>query len=385
MEMMYFLFIGGSSSGKTVATCNMQHMLTRKGGVKVRCGNEDVHFYLTSKNSPEIQKFREMYDAMLDGSLPVGSLETDQYSFVLSRENQGICRIEMIDYRGALRDDDDALDEEKEAFTSMIQRAAMLVYILPGDILEMHRQMRRMEAEKDTSSKQYRAMENRVDEEVGHIRTTMQALQEGDLKRADHPPLLLYVTKSDKLARDADVMEELNAFIVEQNLFFPDTKTLGCQSTLGTNIQIDESTNPHQITGGLEPEGFEIPILLSTAHICSQSGKAWLEAELKRLQAELDEATEDQLDAAGKKVHFAFIRKKAVENRKKLIAELGDRIKTLRSSIADLESKDHRRKYASEILAYIKNGNIKNNKDGSFPTLYLDENKTRQDIQNLFD
>lgn len=377
MEMLYFLFIGGSSSGKTVATCNMQHMLTRKGGVKARCGNEDVHFYLSSTRSPEIQKFRKMYDAMLDNSLPVGNIETEQYSFKLTRENQGICQIEMIDYRGALRDDPKPLPEEKAAFTSMIQRATMLVYIVPGDILEMHRQMRRLETEKDTSSKQYRILENRVDEEAGHIRSTMQGLQEGDLKRADHPPLLLYVTKSDKLPKDVDVMEELNAFIVEQNLFFPDTKILGCQSTLGKDIQIDESPNPHQITGGLEPEGFEIPILLATAHICSQSGKTWLEEELKRLHADLDDVTEEQMEARSKKVRFAFFRKQAVEDRQELIKELGNRINTLRDDIDNAKNKNIRQKYAREILAYIK--------DGKFPTLYLDENRNRRDIQELFD
>lgn len=377
MEMLYFLFIGGSGSGKTVATCNMQHTLTRKGGVKVRRGSKDIHFFLTSKNSPEIQKFKQMYQDMLDGTLPIGTTEPGEYSFVLTRENQGICRIEMVDYRGAFRDDPAAPKVELDAFSNMIRRAAILVYILPGDILEKHQQMLRMEKKNDTASKLYRTIEIEVSEEVGHIKTTMEALQEGEQKRTDRPPLLLYVTKSDQMAEGTDVMAALEKFVKEQNLFFQGTKILGCQSTLGPHIKIDESASPHGILDGLEPEGFEIPILLSAAYVCSQSGKAWCEAELKRLNEELEQAEEDQLEEAGKKVSFLpFIRKKEIENRDRLVKELGRRIQDLRSSIEAVPGKDQRQGYAADILAYIK--------DGGFPTLYIDENGCRrEDIGDL--
>jgi len=369
VEKAYMSFIGGTGSGKTVALCNMWRLMTNDGGIRASGEQDAPRFCLVSGMGMEIRRLRQMYDNMAkENKLPGQTLDAENFSFLLDRNNESICEIDMLDYRGALAEDTDQDDPDWPKLEGMLSHASILVYLIPGNILEKFR----MGDEEDAA------------DEANHIRTMMKIVC-NNRRQEDRPPLLFYVTKSDLVSPHVEVMEVLEKFIRQNDLFFPGVKIAGCQSTIGPEVVVDETVTPHVIKSGkIAPQGFEIPMLLTVGYSLSESGEKWLQSEIYRLKKEITEQHNTQSDTIDQKATIRakwnpFTRKKRaqqVEDLEDKIEEIERNINNLEKTLAGLPDKNVKTQYAKDIMSYLRNGR--------FPVLYLDENKNKKDIGEFF-
>ena len=376
MDMAYMTLIGGSGSGKSVSFCNMHDTLM--DGVSFQKDGQKVHLCLVAQDAPEIQLLSTWYINMLKGKLPVNTAENKVFHFTLTRNNQPFCDVQMFDYRGSIRDDKDTPRKEREEFYAALAHSSILIYLIPGNILKDYQKMLRMEEQKEDRTVDYHLLKESVGTEVRHLRNINALVKGNDFTkglREDRPPLLLYVTKSDLLPPGTDVMALLKSFIDRNELYFEGTKLLGCHSTLGPNVSIDESVTPHVIREGWEPEGFETPFLLSVAYSCSAAAKSWYVKEKARLESLRDKAKSDEKSAYEQKIPWLIGKKDALNKRQAIIDACEDEIKKLDTALSALQGQNKSRQYAEDIVAYIK--------AKGFPVLYLDEKKQSRDFQDL--
>jgi hypothetical protein len=365
-EKANMAFVGGTGTGKTVALCNMWNVLTQNGGIQALGEPDAPKFCLVSGTGKEIKRLQALYDNMSkENKLPIGTNENQKYSFSLDRANETICEIEMLDYRGELAEDTDEGNHDWQEVVGMLTHASIIVYLLPGDVLEKFRIGDKRDANLQAML----------------VRTIVKNIRRVQSKD-NLPPLLFYVTKSDLVSSHADVMEVLEKFIQENDLFYD--KVIGCQSTIGSDVVVDETVTPHVIKSGkMEPQGFEIPMLLTVGYSLSEAGENWLKNEVGRLKREIKEMQVVQMNATLTKGTIMskwnpFTKRKRERQAEKLEDTIDDaerNINKMTDSLNGLPDKNVKAQYAKDIMLYLRNG--------KFPVLYLD-NRTKKDISEFF-
>lgn len=260
MSEIELAYIGGPDSGKTCAIACLHEALVRGISVETDGGNERL---CLRPESPE--PFPEKDAAYLHGGrLPSEPSNFNYCEYTLQQNRQAVCSVNVTDYAGYILTQNELripgdqyfADSCTPLFMETLRTTCLLVYVIPGDILAMDRQMEEMEARRKTGAAIYRKMENQVSAEINLLKSVMNSVQE---MRKGHPPLLLFATKCDLIQQDMEVPHALLRLVQRHNLFFPGTELLGCGATLGKKVRIDGT----DIVGGYAPEGFSIPLLLA--------------------------------------------------------------------------------------------------------------------------
>lgn len=351
------LVTGGSSSGKTVAACNTFFKMI--GGVGTQ-----VAFDLVANGEAagsDISYFAQLYSGMVRGKLPVGNTENDIYEMAFRRDNENICQISWMDYRGSLRTRRRGEDEEKwEEFLAMLEHATLFIYIISGDVLNDYISIQDGSVE---NAVEKREKEVDIAVEVANIKTLMETAKSIREDAAD-TPILFYVTKSDLIKYDDDErkLDSLLSFLKAHKLLESNHKIMGCHSTLGRDLKLSED---NEIIAGFEPEGFEIPLMLTVGYAISESGREWEEAENAKLDAaianyEVDIMKHNQekgrIDNQFRTKLFGILRRERA-----VLKELEGQIEEARKQKGELEVKkaqleqeNRLKQYAGDILYYIE-------------------------------
>ncbi len=400
------LVVGGTSSGKTVAASNVFTHMTMEGGVKAALPDgRTARFCLVAdprsgRPGKDIEEFVELYQDMLEGrSLPIGSTENRTYELLFQENGTNVGSVMYLDYRGGLTrlyDGTETAKRENEEFDFMLGNSGILIYIISGSVLQKF-----LDQEENTAkmTREKRA----ISKEVAMIETLIERARQQKNATA---PILYYVTKADRVTAGRDqILPGLKRFLDTYGLIPEGRKVLGCYSTLGWNVIIkkengefavndedDQEGGRRKIDGGLDPVGFEIPMMLTMGHCLSESGKRWAEEECARLRQAIDEMKrqKDQTSAESWKAEHGLRRIKngifgfflGIDERKALESDLED----LRERLAELEeelrngsidARNTDKRYSLDILAYLNE---------KFPNaiLYIDENGKKQPLENFF-
>lgn len=377
MRRANLLIIGGANGGKTVAACNTFYKMTRKGGVSK--SNNDKKFRLVADDGADIDEFSDMYLDMLDGKLPKGTTESTNYELGFTIDNENICEIRWMDYRGGLRSNKKEFPEEWKGFCDMLEHATILIYIIPGGIINDYI---RIKDKIITGEIEIEKAEIKISNEINHIQS---CIEEAKKRRNDNPPILFYVTKSDLIEYDDErKMKELKSLIREYNLLGC-RKVLGCHSTLGRDLYIDKN---NRIVAGFKPEGFEIPLMLSVGYCMSKAGKEWEKRENDKLDIEINRLQNEAFNLYGEKLKeqnklttkiMSFLRKdvasvKKIENEIKDNKNKEDELKVKKAELAE---KNKEKKYSNAILDYISNSN--------HTVFYIDEQGKESILKEFFE
>lgn len=272
---IYLLLNGECCSGKTVAwSCAVGQMME---GVE--------NFHLEYEEAAEGEPLIKMYSDLKHGKLPGrGPDRPELYTFQLKRRDENICRIIGMDYFSCHMDDADAYREETTIYDNMLKRATMLIFIIPGEIIDKYISVNDENAMEGMKKEIRRA-------EVTYFANTIKiSLLRTKKLRKDCPPALFYITKSDVAkCTDKEKMDVLKKFIKDYSFFdFAEKKqkVLGCLSTLGRNLKLTDTNN---IISGFSPEGFEVPILLTVGYLQSEVEKERIKERCWDIDLRLEE------------------------------------------------------------------------------------------------
>ena len=319
MKELTLFYLGESGSGKTCAIAGLYEAM--QAGILLPDKDQPLPLRLV----PEDARGRPIpagdWARMTQtGRLPPARPGAALYSGTLFREREPLCRLCLLDYPGSALmekgllmrtppkepadcakdppDDQDPEDPYQEldsffeddgpgtgALLNLLCKTPVLVYVLPGDLLATDRRLEWMEAHQKTGTLDYRLAAAQVTESVGLLRSILQRVR---ALRTDCPPLLLYVTKADRLPTGVTLSWAAKRFIQRRNLFFPDTEVLACGSTLGDEVRPDGSGT---ISAGLAPRGFALPLLLALGRFLSQI--SLLDAQDLVKQQEREKAQKD--------------------------------------------------------------------------------------------
>ncbi|MCM1175202.1 MAG: hypothetical protein NC341_09145 [Blautia sp.] len=384
------LFIGGASSGKTVAASSTYYKMNADGGV----GDDKVKFDLTSIGNAGAANNTELFDnfiRMLKGTFPNGSIDNKYYDFAFRRNAETICEIMWMDYRGANIEenwpDDDSGDSVKKSdiqeFKAMLRHAMILIYIIPGDIVQKYSDLEKLPPQ---SLERTIGMAE-ITKEMGQFNFIMEKVKE--LRKDDYQkiPILFYITKSDELVcDDREKFSKLTAFLKSHRLLKGHEKILGCHSTLGRDLIVEDNT----IKAGIVPEGFEIPLMLTVGYFISDEGKEWETRENARIDAEVQleqgKIARGYQELGGLQSGFVYnvfgpskkkreqiqkLEKKAAESKAKMLELENDRKKL-----------DNRLKsYSQDILSYIEQCTDDNCKY----VIYMNEEGEERPLREFFE
>lgn len=372
------LVTGRAGSGKTVAVCNMYHQMTKRG-----CVGDKVEFGLVAQGDTAIEDhihLREMNINMLKNELlPWATLESVVYDFAFMWNMKTICDIHWMYYRGALTDEDPRdpmYKEDWEIFRSISNHTALLIYVISGEVIDKY--IRAKEAVLTDEEKVLLEME--VHTEINLIKTLIGEARrnwERETKKDDTRPILFYVTKSDLIKYDDErKLKELVLMLDKYGLLGNNRKILSCHSTLGRNLILSED---NRILDGLEPKGFEIPLMVAVGYALSKEGKKWERDENTRLDALIANTKMEK----GNKLNKFLINLMLQRKENKRIMELNQQIninnnefQKLRNEKVDLESKNTLSEYSQDILDYIENL-------GAY-AIYVDEKGEVQSLEYFF-
>ena len=362
------LVTGGTSSGKTVAACCTFNHMTQEGDISVQSGGSEVKFSLLADGSRAariMDDFADTYIDMLEGRLPSGSTENKQYELLFKREQQTVCNIFWMDYRGALTKEDwadPAYAGQIEEFKEMLAHSTLLIYIISGEIIKKYTALKKLSPDCVERKKEM----TKVNKEIMQIRHIMEKTKEirGE---EDRTPVLFYITKSDYIeyGNDQEKFDQLIMLLKENALLQKDRKVICCHSTLGRALILNEN---NQIESGFEPEGFEIPLMLAAGYAMSEDGKQWEEEEYAKLDAEIQIQrvhTDISNEEKGRLMGGAYrVFGPIMKRRQEQIRNLEKEKEQYQNRIEELEKKKQRiesrqRLYAKEILDYIT-GSAKN-------------------------
>lgn len=347
------LVLGGTGSGKTVALTTAFNTLVN--GVKVNSGTPCLSINAKS-NSEEYRKtyalltnaYREM---QINGRLPVGTSENLMYTFRLELNGKGISKMQYLDYRGGIRSDADPDPDELRTYQNALENATMVAFVIPGDILQIYDDLFGM----SKKSVEYQIRAIKINREMNQIKAQMLQLDEMN----PNIPVLFYVTKADYITYEKRISFLLEHLLSKYQLMKGQRQILGCYSTLGKKIIIDDQFIIHE---GMAPEGFEIPILLAAGHHLKQIGaqsekneKKPLEDEISKLESEQKSLRyrENQLQL---KLNARFIKlfapeKKELEELREKISEKDRKLQEMREkriSIKNIYSTE-----AEGVLTYL--------------------------------
>ncbi len=353
------LVTGGSSSGKTVAACNTFFKMTIGGGV-----GTEVSFDLVANGDAagnDISYFAELYRGMVKGKMPVGNTENDIYEMAFRRNSERVCQISWMDYRGSLRTRRRGEDEEKwEEFLAMLEHATLFIYIISGDLINDYISIKDGSLD-DTMEKKEKEVDIAV--EVANIKALMETAK-SIREDAMDTPILFYVTKSDLIKYDDDgrKIDGLISFLKTNKLLESNHKIMGCHSTLGRDLKL---SGDNEIIAGFEPEGFEIPLMLTVGYAISESGKEWEQEEMARLDAAITSYEVYIMEKNQEKgridsqfwTKLIGIMKKDRAVMRELENEIEDARKhkgELEAEKATLEQNNRLKQYSKDILHYIE-------------------------------
>lgn len=372
------LVLGGTGSGKTVALTTAFNTLVN--GVKVNSGTPRLAINVNS-NSEDYRKTFELLtnayrEMQINGRLPVGTSENLMYTFRLELNGRGISKMRYLDYRGGIRSDQDPDPDELEVYQSALTNATMVAFVIPGDILRTFDSL----SELSKNSVEYQIQVLKVNREMNQIKTQLFQLDDRNPKA----PILFYVTKADYISNENRIPYLLEQLLSDYMLMHGDRQILGCYSTLGKAIKIDDHFRIHE---GMAPEGFEIPILLAVGHHLRQIGaqsekndkKSMLE-EINKLESERSvlKQRENRLES---NLNARFIKLFAPE--KKELAELREQISEKDKKLRELQEKCNgiRSAYSTEaqgVLTYLLEKC--NNK-----IIYWNSPRKKQGVAEFFD
>lgn len=271
MRGIEIAYIGGSYSGKACALACMCDELAQ--GISVEVDGRRVQLFLQPKDPAE--DFAWGAKTLREGHVLPQCLFFDIREYTLRQDQNVICPVGIMDYMGGMLTRDDNMDEFDHLLSHVLRTSPVLTYVIPGNILALDWQMGWMEDHHKTGEITYRKMENWVSAEIGLLKSVMNRVQS---LRTDHPPLLLFATKSDLIPQRAQAPEALLRLVRRHNLLFPGTEILGCGATLGKNIRFDNNSVPSRIASGYAPEGFAVPLLLTVGrHLLTECRKISME------------------------------------------------------------------------------------------------------------
>lgn len=257
------LVLGGTGSGKTVALTTAFNTLAN--GVNGDSGTPRLTINVKSsleEYRKTVQRLTNAYREMeTNGMLPVGTSENLMYTFRLELNGKGISKMRYLDYRGGIRSDRDPEPEELETYRKAQENATMVAFIIPGDLLLIYGNLCKIPED----SVEYQIQGMKVSREMNQIKS--QFLQIND--RNPEAPILFYVTKADYISDESHIPQLLEKLLSDYRLLQGKRQILGCYSTLGKKIKINDHFH---IQEGMAPEGFEIPILLAAGHQLKRSG-----------------------------------------------------------------------------------------------------------------
>lgn len=246
---MHLLFNGECNVGKTVAWCCMYKRMEEGIG----------DFRVEYKEKEENNVYKATYSRMEQGQpLPPGTAEVRIDTFRFKRGDADICEVAVMDHNNSSIDHD---GEDREMYRRMLKEATMEIYMIPANILNDYICIRKDNVPGSMEREMRKVNVTRL---AGWIKTCMM---ERETLREDRPPVLFYLTQSDRIkCPDEEKMEALKSFVKEYNFFHfaegEDRKVLGCHSTLGRNLEWDDN----RILSGFAPRGFEIPFLLAAGY-----------------------------------------------------------------------------------------------------------------------
>jgi len=333
------LYVGRKGYGKTVALHSMYHTMAKGIEIILPDGAARIHMEQIAAEGKKSAALQGEYnfipcEGVYKRVLPGSTNKYSHYKFALYKNQESICFVETLDYDGRLISGLDDSSPDWTEFEAAMKRASAIVYLISGESLLEERQRRL----KRTVGRQYpedSETEEAAGGEADYIRTVMHVARK---VRDICPPLIFYVTKSELLPKKVDVMAVLERFIRINNLIFPNTIILGCQSALGKTVVISECGGRQIIKDGYEPRGFELPLLLTMGYRFSRS---W-----------------EKLATMGLTLLGGIF-----------TGRLSDRMK---DSAAHLDEKIQP---ARDILTYIQNS--------GFSVLYIDINGEKKDIADL--
>lgn len=393
------LVTGGTGTGKTVAACNVFTHLTLGGGVKTTTSSgREVRFTLvpdphSDSAGADIDAFTNTYLGMLNGGpLPAGSAENHTYELLFQDNGNNICSILYLDYRGGIIREKNARDNNKEEVDEldyMMEHSTLLIYIIPGDVLNDYISLQG----KDnivTMTPDERTKFVKVSGEVTQIKTLIERAEQ----QGNAAPLLFYVTKSDLVYAEEEIIPGLERLIRQYSLCREGRKALGCHSTLGRNVVIKDMVGENgvavkRIDTGLDPFGFELPMMLTVGYRMSAQGRAWANAELGRIQDEIDDLQESiqkgQIrEAIEKKNPFnqikGFFLRRPVQVITDLQKDIDDdkkQIIELQKELQQVDGRNAQKGFSEDILSYLNEHHGKS-------ILYINEEGQSRPLSEFF-
>ncbi len=386
-EQISMMAMGGTGSGKTVALCCTYTHMTFKGGVKAQTPDgRNVACELVAKQGYNVDYLHVVYADMMTGApLPNNSDQNRTFEFILKINGAPACDICYMDYPGGITRVENATEKAINEFYNAMKTAGILIYIIPGDILGKFLLLDKKEADNPSN------VDNQaINREIDHIKSLMLKADACNT----NAPILYYVTKADKVpyTHKERIITGLEQLIKEWGLQPKSRKVLGCYSTLGWDVYIDENDpSGHVIKSGFAPEGFEIPMLLTTGYRMSSEGKLWAEKRLANIQRELEEYESDKDEAirkmAKESVGFSGVKNKLlsiigreskVDVKQQEVDRILKEIEKTRESIHQVDSKNKRKKHSADVLAYLNT---------KYPDqiLYLDEKGEKKPLARFFE
>lgn len=390
------MLVGPDCAGKTVAATNVFCAMTMGGGIVT--ADKSVRFELVANDGWDIEEFHEQYVAMLDGKqLPIGTTENRSYGFNFQiNGTKPEYPILYMDYRGGILNDRDSLANEIEEFDYMLANSNLLVYIIPGNILNDYIMLNGKGREQlATMTSEERKRFLRVSNSTNHLSTVMKRLKEQDASY--NAPLLYYVTKADLVTGGREkLISGLKRLINEYGLR-KGRPVLGCYSTLGWDVDIEEiRPNVRKIQSGFDPYGFEVPMMLTVGYSLSQAGKAWAKEEVKRLeqnikyceQRALDAKTEEKSIASQKNTFWQSVafwnkrkreeaKQEAMKEQRRKADDAMSEKNRIQQEKNDLDKRNQDRLSSERILKYLE-------EEHSGDILYLDENGIEKPLSEFF-
>ncbi len=377
----FLLAMGGPGSGKTVAVSSA--FVTLANGVQAAPEGPCLRVNAETVNSAytqTAQTLTDVYNGMAsEGTLPVGTSENQVYRFRLEKNGAGICKICYLDYRGGLRTDSEPSREEVQGFQDVLKRAAVLAFVIPGDLLQEFSELKRGPHSGMDRGNLARNIE--ICKEVNHIRTQMEA---ANLQNPG-APVLFYVTKADRIRDRKAFPALLERFLQEWDLPGARRMTLGCCSTLGDSICIDQN---HRIQEGFRPKGFELPMLLAAAWQLDKLATEWAAQEAREAREAIAPMEQERGAAVARRAElegqirtkllrvFGAERKELTEVKEK-IDRLTRQIDERRTQSAQSRERNPKRRHVLDILDYIEK---------TYPdtVLYWDEAGKRRPLRRFF-
>lgn len=385
------LFItGGTGSGKTVAACNVFHHMTDQGGVSAEVGNKKYSFSLVGTGY-DADFFDTQYLNMLTGDpLPRGSTENTSYDLVFEDNGKSIASILYMDYRGGMTKDNTNIEmtpqqrAEQEEFDFMLGHAGLLIFIIPGNVLQDYLDLSSI----DKGSREYQIQKMKINREMNLIRTIRLRAE----NLGNHAPILYYATKSDLVGDEKKIIPAMEGLIRDWKLQPEGTKVLGCHSTVGRHAVVSNETSSDgqsvsRIVSGFAPEGFEIPMLLTVGHRLSTEGNNWAIAQEKKFDDEIRNLKVDKQSATERYVKD----KNSIKNkflgfitRKDRAQDAWNAMNEKERELAEKEAE--KQQIAAQNVDKQHSQNILEYLNAKYPNqvLYLDETGTRSSLENFF-